>query len=181
MSIGKKGRKKSKSTDMQGPSLQPAQLLDSRFYQNFFQSAFGCCTRSRDESDAEVRPDIGSQMIRFLGFPQEPIKVDLGEMAQQILAKVQPSTGTDTLPTERKIPVWEQDPTPLQGWSETDQRLFILAAKEAKLKSSLETSRLRRKLEKISRKFPGKSIGDCERCFHHVEKSRIAYFGPKDE
>ena len=158
------------------------QLLDPTFYQNFFHSAFGCATsRPRDQDDSGERLDIGSQMIRFLGLPEEPIKVDLGEMAQQILEKVQANTGTETRPLERKVRVWEQDPTPLQGWSETDQRLFIIATKEAKLKSSLEASRLRRKLEKISQQFPGKSFSDCERCLRHVEKSRIAYFGPKDE
>ncbi len=157
------------------------QILDPRFYQNFFHSAFGCGTsRSQDEPDTARRSDIGSQIIRFLGFPEEPIRVDLGEMAQQVLAKVQ-DTGNDAQPPERKIPSWEQDPAPLQGWSKTDQRLFIIAVKEAKLKSSMEASRLRRKLDRISVKFPGKSLGDCEKCFRHVEKSRIAYFGPKDE
>ena len=119
-------------------------LLDPTFYQNFFHSAFGCGTsRSGHESDTEERTDIGSQMIRLLGFPGEPIKVDLGEMAQQILTRVHPGTGADSRPPERKIPVWEQDPAPLQGWTETEQRFFIISAKEMKLKSSLEPSRLR--------------------------------------
>ncbi len=158
---------------------QAAQLLDLRFYQNFFHSAFGC-SASRDQDDLGGQSDIGSQMIRFLGFSEEPIRDDLGQMAQQILVEVQPKT-TDSRPPVRKIPVWEQDPVPLKGWSETDQKLFIIASKEEKLKSSLEFSILRRKLEKISRQFPGKSINDCERCFRHVESSRIAYFGPKGE
>ena len=168
--------------------MQPAQapqigqLLDPAFYQTFFHSAFGCGTsRPRDQDDSGERFDVGSQVIRFLGFPEEPIKVDLGEMAQQIIAKVRPNTGADTRPLERNIPVWEQDPTPLPGWSETDQRLFIIAAKKAKLKSSLEPSILRQRLEKISRQLPGKSIGDFEQCLRHVETSRIAYFGPKVE
>ncbi len=158
------------------------QLLDPRFYQNLFHSAFGCgAPRSRHESHTAHPSDIGSQMIRFLGFPQEPIKVELGDVAKQILANVQPHTAGGSQPPERKIPVWEQDPTPLKGWTETEQRLFIIAAKESKLKSSLAPSRLRRRLEKISRQFPGKSIGDCEQCLRHIETARIAYFGPKDE
>ena len=153
--------------------------LDPSNYQNLFLSAFGCsCSRSRNECDNEERPspDVGSQIIRS-------IKVDLGGMAQQLLAKFRPNTEseTDSRSQERKIHVWEQDPAPLQGWTETDQRLFIIAAKKAKLKSSQEPSILRQRLEKISRQIPGKSISDFEQCLRHIETSRIAYFGPKVE
>ncbi len=157
---------------------QMGQLLDPHFYQNLFHSAMGCCTsRSRDRADTGEQSNIGAQMFRGIGFPDDPIKVDLDGMAKHIWSQVQPKIEQ---PPERKVPVWEQDPAPLPGWSQTDQRLFIIAAKEAKLKTSQEASRLRRKLEKISRNFPGKSVIDCERCFRHVEASRIAYFGPSD-
>ena len=103
-------------------------------------------------------------------------------MAKAIFDRINPARETaqdGSFNHTAKVPVWDQDPIPLPGWTGTDQKLLMLAAKEEKLRAMQDPKRIRRKLEKISKQFPHKTFKECEQCFRHVEACKVVYFGPK--
>ena len=171
---------------MQTPNINLGQLLDAKFYETVAKSVISCCTcRSREnieESDAEAS-NFGSAMLRWMQVPDLPGKVDIGETAIKLLNHIRPANESVQAPATAciKVPIWEQEPTPLPGWTITEQRQLMVAAKEAKLKATQDPSRFRRRLEKISKQFPSTTAKDCEECFRHVESSRIVYFGAKKQ
>ena len=171
---------------MQTPNINLGQLLDAKFYETVAKSVISCCTcrsrENREEPDAEAS-NFGSAMLRLMQVPDLPGKVDIGETAKKLFNHIKPANESSHVPSTAciKIPIWEKEPTPLDGWTITEQRQLTVAAKEAKLKTTQDPSRFRRRLEKISKLFPGKTAKDCEQCFRHVESSRIVYFGAKKQ
>ena len=103
-------------------------------------------------------------------------------MVKNIMDRIDPAHGSANnglVSPVPNVPVWDQDPVPLPGWSVNDQKLLIIAANGEKLKATKDKSRFHQKLYKISQKFLDKTTKDCEECFRHVESRKIVYFSVK--
>ena len=82
---------------------------------------------------------------------------------------------------ERRIPSWEKDPPPLEGWSADEQHAFIneLSKSPRDLRHRFEHRQLvYTKLLRSDALLEGRTLSECEECYEHIQANRIAYFGP---
>jgi hypothetical protein len=72
---------------------------------------------------------------------------------------------------------WRQDPHPPKGWTQRDQRV-LLSELEQNPFAKRNPEHLKRLFERTHLAIPHKTIAEIETCFKHIERTRIAYFGP---
>ena len=147
-------------------------------------SANSCSPRkcSKRQSDvARFDPsDLGAALLGWIGLPATSLKLDSSHTDEKCKLDARALHAQGRLMQESpRVPIWDQEPEPIKGWTMEDQRALILAAKEAKLKTAQAPRAYNRSMAEVARQFPHKTLRECEDCFRHVEKSRIVYFGPK--
>ncbi len=82
---------------------------------------------------------------------------------------------------ERKIPSWEKDPSPMEGWSVEEQEALIQAISMSPrdLRHPAEHRQLIfARLIRSNMPLRGRTLSECEACYAHIRANRIAYFGP---
>ena len=83
------------------------------------------------------------------------------------------------------LPSWKREPNPLPGWTSEDQHALILGSKHhLKERSSIAIRGIHDEfahwqyVRLVARYVPNKTLEECDLCIKHVERERIAYFGP---
>jgi hypothetical protein len=74
------------------------------------------------------------------------------------------------------VPVWMKEPTPLAGWTRQHQQVLLIELKQHPA-ARKNPNVLKLVFEKTHRALPSKSVEDIEKCYRHIENSRIVYFG----
>jgi hypothetical protein len=126
---------------------------------------------------------------RFEGFSCFPCQVEdeniqkIPEASKEVIKKKNMTTEIDPHSLRKKLvtsPSWKQDPTPLPGWTVEEQRKMIECLKALPEKGKRD-SEIRDKffgqLIRSNGPLEGKTLVECDICFKHVERNRIAFFG----